>query len=61
LPCRFIWFNEGTQRLGCGLAPSPPAEKTAARQDQAGQAGADDGSHQTGWTALVANLIDEWR
>ena len=27
---------------GCGLAPSPPAEKTAARQDQAGQSGTGD-------------------
>jgi hypothetical protein len=28
------------QRLGCGIAPSPPAEQTAAGQDQAGQSSA---------------------
>ena len=44
------------QRLGCFLAPSPPAEKAAARQDKAGQPGAGDGAGDGGSSPRVAEI-----
>jgi hypothetical protein len=41
------WLPQTTHAVGCSgdlLPPSPPGEKTTARQDQAGQASTDDGA-----------------